>query len=531
MNSRRVFGQPAAPGLAFGRIFDWEDIEQYPDTVPDRPAVMPLPAAIEQAIQQLNLVRSHSEDADASAIIEFQIEFLSDPSLFEFLDDENLIAEQPVEVWCVAMDRQITGFSDSGDDYFLHRVSDLRDMRSRVLKILLGENDKTVKLPTDAIVVAEDIAPSRFLSIPWGPHQAIVLRNGSPSSHVAILARARALPMVVAVGPIPLMIGQPAIVNGHDGLVELTPDAERLDQFHRQRESAQAALTNAIELSKLPALTKNAEQVSVHINISDIREIDYLNPEFCDGIGLVRTELMFAHALPSETEQVAVYSHLLQWATGKPVVIRTLDVGGDKPFPGLSMVDEANPFLGTRGLRLSFKNIAVFKVQLRALMRAAPHGDMRVMFPMVTHQSELSEVHALVDQCAAELTRESIAFKIPLLGAMIEVPALALAIKSSKYLQFASIGTNDLLQYFMAAARDNPNVSALSNAMHPGFERLLNLIVDDANEINLPISVCGDLAAREDMLPLLLRVGLRSISVPPAVVPEIKQAIRRWPAL
>lgn len=527
MNPRRVFGQPAAPGIALGRIFEFRADDIYGDAI-ERPAVMKLPIAIQLAIEQLQALYNNSKDPDARAIIEFQIEFLSDPSLFDASGEKSQIEFKPVEVWCAAIGRQISDFSSSADDYFLHRVSDLRDMRLRVLRLLLGEKENITELPPDAILVADDISPSRFLSVQWGPHQAIVLRKGSPSSHTAILARGRALPMVVAVGQIPLVVGQTAIVNGNEGLIELTPDEEQLRCFHRRKSSARDAMTEAITQSTEPAFTIDSEQVAVNLNVSDLRDLDRVSHEICDGIGLVRTELLFANALPTETDQVSAYSLLLQWAAGKPVVVRTLDVGGDKPFPGLSLMDEANPFLGTRGVRLSFQDVPVFKLQIRALMRAAPFGDLRIMFPMVTNQSELFGIQGVIQQCAVELTREAISFKMPKIGVMIEVPALALSVQTLKTVHFASIGTNDLLQYFMAAARDNPTVSSLADANHPGFARLLKLIVDDARSVSLPISVCGDLAAREDMLPLLLTAGLRSISVPPASVPKVKQVVRRW---
>jgi phosphotransferase system enzyme I (PtsI) len=247
----------------------------------------------------------------------------------------------------------------------------------------------------------------------------------------------------------------------------------------------------------------------------------------CDGIGLVRTELMFSEGPPDESMQLDFYRRLLAWAGGRPVVVRTLDAGGDKPMPGVTVDGETNPFLGVRGLRLSLAAPELFKVQLRALLRAAPAGVLRIMLPMVTTMHEVEQARRLLAQAADELGHEGLPFAMAPLGIMVEVPAVALALDRFD-VDFASIGSNDLLQYTMAAARDNPAVAPLTDAAHPGFETLLRLVVQGAAAHGMPLSLCGDLASRPAEVPRLLAAGLRSLSMPASTVGAVKSVISCW---
>lgn len=525
----QLLGQAAAPGLALGRIVEWPAAgsEPAPVAVPPRT----LPEALEQAAAQLRELRERTDSAEARAILEFQIEFLGDPVLLEPAGPLLEQGADPAAAWCAAIDAQIADFEASDDDYFRHRVGDLRDMRARVLAVLAGRAAAEVELPADAIVVADDIAPSRFLATRWGPRQAVLLRAGSPTAHVALLARSRALPMVVALGAAPIPAGSTAIVDGGAGTVELGPDAAALARFEQQLGAIEQVRAESAQAAAARAHTRAGERVQVLLNVSDAAELDTVDPAWCDGIGLVRTELMFGDGPPDEPTQLAAYARLLQWAGGRPVVVRTLDAGGDKPVPGWSMPHEANPFLGARGVRLSLRQAEGFKVQLRALLRAAAAADgLRIMVPMVTDAAEVAAVRALLAACADELRSAGLAHRMPPLGVMVEVPAAALALDRLGAIDFASIGSNDLLQYTMAAARDNPLVSPLADAAHPGFERLLGLVVEGAAAAGIPLSLCGDLAAQPAQVPRLLAAGLRSLSMPAAAVGAVKQAIARWPA-
>jgi len=432
--------------------------------------------------------------------------------------------------WCQSIDAHIQDFDSSGDDYFRHRAADLRDMRARVLAVLAGEAASAgLQLPPDAIVLADDLAPTRFLATRWLPHHAVLLRGSSPTAHVALLARSRSVPMVVGLGDEAIEPGSTAIVDGATGTVDLQPDEAALTRFAHRQGQARIEIERGARAAMAPAFTADGERVQVLINVASLDDLAHADPALCDGIGLVRTELLFAEGPPDEDAQLAFYRRLLQWAGPRPVVVRTLDAGGDKPMPGITVPNETHPFLGQRGLRLSLRQPWLFKPQLRALLRAAAEGQLRVMVPMVTDAKEMAEVRAVLQACIDELRHEGRPYRVPPLGVMVEVPAAALALESLGDIAFASIGSNDLLQYTMAAARDNPAVSALADPAHPGFVRLLRLVASGAAAAGVPLSLCGDLAAQPAQMPLLLAAGLRSLSMPAPAVGAVKLAIAAWP--
>jgi phosphotransferase system enzyme I (PtsI) len=254
-----------------------------------------------------------------------------------------------------------------------------------------------------------------------------------------------------------------------------------------------------------------------------------VSPEWCDGIGLVRTEFLFGwdHQLPDEETQYQGYRRIMEWAAGRPVVMRTLDVGGDKPVAGLVHEAETNPFLGKRGVRKTLAHPEVFKTQLRALARAASHGDLCIMVPMITLPEELARVRELYEEATRDLSTRGLSWRSSRIGMMVEVPAAALALNHFET-EFLSIGSNDLLQYLTACARDNSAVAGLGKPTHPGFIRLLTSIAEQAADMNIRIGICGDMAADPDHIPLLLDCGLRSVSVPPEALARTKTAIRKY---
>lgn len=524
---QRLIGKPASPGLVFGRIAEIAPTPARGSRSRAGPPGEMLAAAIAEAVQQLEALRSGTADADARKILEFQIEFLNDPALLEPAEGQFAEGLDASHAWCSAIDTQIADFEAAGDDYFRHRVGDLRDMRARVLAILTGEQVLPLQLPPDAILLADDLAPSRFLASDWRPRQAIVLRNGSATAHVALLARARRVPMVVGVGDAQIADGTLAILDGAAGTLELSPDAAQLEAYALRRARADDEHERDAQAATRPAVTLQGERVEVLLNVSTLEELDSIDPAICDGIGLVRTELLFAHGPPDESTQVTFYRRLLEWAGGRPVVIRTLDAGGDKPIAGVTIDGESNPFLGVRGVRLSLAAPQLFKVQLRALLAAAVAGDLRIMLPMITAPAEVAKVRALLTQAAAELAAEHRSYALPPLGIMVEVPAAALALEVFD-IDFASIGSNDLLQYTMAAARDNHTVGELADPTHPGFDALLRMIVRSAAARGLSLSLCGDLAAQPRHVPGLLATGLRALSMPAASVGAVKGAIAAW---
>ena len=349
-----------------------------------------------------------------------------------------------------------------------------------------------------------------------------------------MLARSRGVPMVVGIGavdlaghdPVPVRAHAP-IVDGDEGRIVLSPaDADRAAFAATAARNADRAEAEAAA-ARQPARTADGTAISVMINLADPDELGALDPAICDGIGLVRTEFLFhgAGGLPDEDAQFEAYRKMVAWAGDRPVVLRTLDAGGDKPIPGLTIDGESNPFLGTRGIRLSLARPEIFKVQLRALARVAATGNVKVMLPMVTVPAEIAAASTLLDAAIGELEAAGIPCRRPPLGIMVEVPAVAIAPALFAAADFFSIGSNDLTQYVTASARDIAAVAALNDPGHPAVLSLIRHVVAVAGELGREVSLCGDMGGDPVHLPALIAAGLRSVSVAPLLVGRAKRAI------
>src|SRR5882757_3125489 len=426
--AHRIEGRSAAPGVALGPIVRLapakHDARQHRSAAEEHHALVDALAASQADLAAL--VREIGDD-EAEAILSFQIALLEDDNLAA--PAFALIAGGEVAnlAWSAALALQIASYDGASDPYFRARASDLRDLRDRVLRHLAGEADQSV--PSGVIVAADDMPPSTFLATDWRDG-GLVLRRGSPSSHVAILAKSRGVPMIVGVDIDRLEDGSEALVDGEAGLLIVDPDADTHTAYC-QRRAEQAEARKAIASFNGPAHTATGELVRVMINVTGLAELATLDPGHVDGIGLMRTEFLFygRDKLPTEEEQYRIYRRMLEWAGNKPVTIRTLDAGGDKPIKGLTQPDDMNPFLGVRGVRLSLRRPEVFRAQLRALGRAAVAGNLKVMIPMVTVPEELDRCRALFQQACDELRGEGLEAQMPLLGMMVEVPAAAWTIE------------------------------------------------------------------------------------------------------
>jgi phosphotransferase system enzyme I (PtsI) len=526
MARAEIKGQPAAPGIAVGPLV------RLPGTlVAARAAGEPAEeaAALERAIAaaaaDLTALAEQS-GGEAAEIIEFQVAMLEDEAL-RAPALEAITAGTPAEqAWAEALAAQVADYEAAEDAYFRARSADLRDLAERVLHHLGAAAAAPERAPPGAILLGENLAPSRFLETDWRGGGGIALTGGSPASHVAMLARARGVPMVVGLGTLPDDLPNEAAVDGTAGVLLLAPDAAdhaRLQSRARQDAAASAAAT---ELLHLPATTAVGRRIAVMLNVAHPSELDALDPAVCDGIGLTRTELLFAGGLPDEETQLRAYRRIVEWAAGRPVTIRTLDAGGDKPIPGLTVAGESNPFLGLRGVRLSLARPDIFLVQLRALARAAVAGPLKVMVPMVTVPGELEAARALLGRAIAELEAAGIPAARPPLGMMVEVPAAALAITRFRA-DFFSIGSNDLTQYITASARDIGAVAPLADLRNPAVLRLIAEVAAHGKAVGREVSVCGDAAGDPSLVPLLLDAGIESLSMAPNAVGPVKAAIAR----
>ena len=526
MAERRLFGRSAAPGLAQGMVaaLAAERPMQREVGTPAEEASS-LRQALSQALTELEALGERAS-ADAADMLGIQVAMLSDDELARPALEAISGGRSAETAWAIAMAAEIENYSAADDEYFAARAADLEDIRDRVLTHLAPGAGRTV-IPDGAVVVASDLPLSRFLAIDWVRGGAIVLTQGSPSSHVAMLARARGVPMVVGVEGAPdALDGHEALVDAAIGEVVLDPDAGTRVAFAAKLDAAASADTAMAEWRHRPAVTADGSRISVNLNISDPAELDGLDPAICDGIGLVRTELLFygADGLPGEQAQYQVYRRIAEWADGRPVTIRTLDAGGDKPVPGVTMDGESNPFLGLRGIRLSLRHPEVFRTQLRALARSAARGAVRIMLPMVTVPAELEAARRMLDEAVESLGRDAIPARRPLLGIMIEVPAAAIAVDLFNA-DFFSIGSNDLTQYVTAAGRDIGAVADLADPLNPAVLRLIAAVARHGREIERDVGLCGDAGADPRMLAHLLHAGLRSLSVTPSALSRIKQAI------
>ncbi|MEQ1955650.1 phosphoenolpyruvate--protein phosphotransferase [Mesorhizobium sp. CN2-181] len=520
----RLTGIPASHGYAKGLLFRLDAATNaYVAKGSPEAEARALALAIEGASEQLAALATQTL-GEAADMLEFQLAMLADESLaapaFAAIEDGGP-ADQ---AWRAALDAEIAGYEASDDDYFRARSADLKDIRQQVLDVLVPASD--LSLPAGVILVGDDIGPTRFLAVDWSQGGGIALAKGSSASHVAMLARARGVPMVVGLGPVPSDFKLPAFLDAEHGHVLLGPSDEAEALFHRAAEAFVARRRAAEESSAKPAATANGTPVRVLINVADPSDVERIDVATCDGVGLMRTEFLFGkpEGLPDEETQYRAYRKVLEWAAGKPVTIRTVDAGGDKPVPNYT-VDEGNPFLGLRGIRLSLARPEIFRVQIRALLRAAVHGNLKIMFPMIAVPEEFTLAAALFAEEAESLAKAGIEHVLPPLGIMVEVPSVAIAPELFADVAFFSIGSNDLTQYVMAAARDNTAVAALNSVHNPAVLRLIASVAAFGSANDIPVSLCGDAGGDPAAIPALLEAGLRDLSVVPAQLALAKAAI------
>ncbi len=524
-------GTVAAPGFAAGPLHcelaapTVGAVATSSDPQAERARLRSALATASQSLAQL--LESLDDDADAAGMIEFQVAMLEDEALsepaFEGIDE----GRPALAAWQDALGEVVADYQASDDAYFQARASDIADIRDRVVLAMKGGD--TITIPPDAIYLGEDLSPSRFLETKWAGG-GIALSAGSVNSHVAMLARARGVPMLVGLGtPSSHPIGAAALLDGETASLTLDPGEGQRAEFAARRATALARAEREASFLGRPAITADGEPVSVLVNLADPADLEACTPDHCDGVGLVRTEFLFqpGRALPGEEAQLAEYQRILRWANGKPVTFRTLDAGGDKPIPGYTVPDESNPFLGHRGLRLSLARPEIFKIQLRALLRAAKDGPVKIMLPMVTDPQELAAARAMLEVARGELRRDGVGFGEAALGIMVEVPATAIAIETFDA-SFFSIGSNDLVQYVTACSRDVSGLEQLARADAPAVLRLIGQVAEHAASRGCEASLCGDAAGDPRLLPRLLDAGLRTLSVAPSALAATKAAIARY---
>jgi phosphotransferase system enzyme I (PtsI) len=432
--------------------------------------------------------------------------------------------------------RYIAAFEEIDDEYLRERGGDIRDVAQRVLSNLLGGGGGQLltRLAEKRVVVANDISPSDAAGLDRSSALAVVTDSGSKTSHAVIVARSMKIPAVVGLRDLTTKVepGDTLLVDGYEGVVILNPTEStlfRYGQIQRQKRTQEQRLLDA---NSLPAVTLDGVTLPLRANIEKVSEAALVKDYHADGVGLFRTEFLYlaASSAPTEEEQYLAYRELAESLAPSPVTIRTLDLGGDKPIASQAHLfpKENNPFLGYRAIRFCLDHTELFKAQLRAVLRASAHGDVRLMYPMISGHEEMRRANAVLDECKLELKAEGKPFNERLrVGSMIEIPSAAMAADLlAKECDFFSVGTNDLIQYLLAIDRVNDRIAHLYEPTHPAVLRTLRHVVVEAHRAKIKVSVCGEMAGDPIFVPLLFGLGIDELSMTPPLLPAAKYILR-----
>lgn len=535
-------GIPVSSGVAIGRAFVLDDKIQH---IPKRnvpPRDVPhqherLRQAISASITELQALRDRLAtelDPEAAKIVEFHIGLLADQHFVQPIIDrirkERVTAEFAVTEELRAMAEKFLAISSEA---LRSKVSDLWDLDRRLIRHLVGETrDRLAHLDTEAIVIAVELTPSQTATLPRQHVRAFATDLGGQTSHTSIMAKALGIPAVVGLGNALARVSDDdhLIVDADRGLLILSPDDATLSDYQgriARQEAHRVALT---ELTELPATTRDGTCIKLLGNIEFASEVEVVLRNGGDGVGLFRTEYLYLTTdhEPSEEEHYLAYRTAVEASQGRILTVRTLDLGSDKYTQSRAEHPERNPALGLRSIRYSLQNLSVFKRQLRAILRASVLGPVRIMFPLVTTITELRQVRLVLSDVMEDLEDERIEFnrKVPI-GIMIEAPSTALLATSfAREVDFMSIGTNDLTQYTLAVDRTNERVANLYAPAHPAVLRLIKQVIRAGQRSKADVSLCGEVAGDVDYTMLLLGLGLRSLSMVPSAIPDVKRVIR-----
>ena len=530
-DERTVRGVPASSGIAIGPLYQLRKVEIVIEETATDPAQEKsrLREATKTAQIQLKLLHAEVEKrigAEEAAIFEAHQAILDDPELLEAAFVSIDTGKSAGRAWQDTIQTTAATLAGLADELLAARAADVRDVGNKVLRILAGVADASVLPSQPVILVAEDLAPSDTASLDTSRVLGFCTAIGGANSHSAILARALGLPAIVGAGSglLALKNGLQAILNGDTGTLTLDPDPEALTAAKNLQEEHQIRRTAELGAAKEPAITQDGHRVEIVANIGSVADAKQALGFGAEGVGLLRSEFLFLDRAdpPTETEQFKVYRDIAVALEGQPVIIRTLDVGGDKPLPYVPMPPEENPFLGVRGIRLCLGRPELLRTQIRAILRAAEFGRLRIMFPMVANVAEFSAARQIVEEVRAELKGPPIE-----LGIMIEIPAAALlADVFAKEVDFFSIGTNDLTQYTLAMDRGHPQLSAQADGLHPAVLRLIDQTVRASHAAGKWTGVCGELGADPQAVPILVGLGVDELSVSVPAIPMVKAQIR-----
>lgn len=532
-DSNLLLGVGASPGVAIGvavcikeEAFDFE--EEAADTHEQN---VRLDKAIEESKNQLEaLIESMHKQTNASkaAIFAAHRELLDDPDLIDIarsMIDKGKSAEYG---WHHAYSLYAKQLANLQNKLLAERANDLCDVGKRALRVLTGKASETLELPDNAILIAEEISPSFTATIDTQKVKGFCSTAGGATSHVAIIARSLDIPAIVGIETRVLDIpdGDPLILDGNKGTLRTNPSDELVKQTKEKQKALREEKARNLETALDPALTTDGKAVEVAANIGGLKDAIQSVELGGEGVGLLRSEFLFLDRMsaPAEEEQYEVYRDILLALDGRPLLVRTLDVGGDKPLAYLPLPAEENPFLGQRGIRIGLERPEIFRVQARAILRAGAHGKIRIMFPMISTIDEIIEVKIMLEQ-----EREKLGVDPIETGIMVEVPSTAiLADQFAKEVDFFSIGTNDLTQYTLAMDRGHPKLAAKIDALNPAVLQLIKKTAQGAHREGKWVGVCGGIASDPQAVPVLLGLGIDELSVSVPTIPAIKAEVRKY---